>query len=365
MPENPIHSKLRETFVVPDKEQWKQIASQELDGKNPDEILAWNSEEGIPFFSYYDDHELSRQNVSSNFRLTVAEDPYFGPAKWLNLPRVTVTSEKTANQTAHQHLINGADGIIFTLTQKISVDRLLDGIDWQYCSLFFQAEDQNYFRQRIAEYCAGRNLSVQSLNGGLFWDTLPKINPEDTDALKNILSIKSSTAINEIADALLVGTEVLSNHQAKIAATAHNIAFSINVNQLFLENIAKLKALRMLWFQVVRAFGVNEFQSRDLFLHTRSEKWIKEKFQPHGNMLNATTACMSAIMGGANAVTIHPEDESNMMMTRIARNVSNLVREEAHFDKVSDPVAGAYAIDAMVISFAKEAWKIFQQKQTR
>ncbi len=49
------------------------------------------------------------------------------------------------------------------------------------------------------------------------------------------------------------------------------------------------------------------------------------------------------------------------MMDRIARNVSNIIREESYLDKVADPLAGAYAVENMVDRLAQEAWKNFQQ----
>src|SRR5687768_1093273 len=106
MPENSIQSTLRETFLPANKEVWKRIASQELEGKSPDENLSWNSEDQVTFFAYYDRTDEDQNSLSKKFQLTVAADPYFGASKWLNVPSVTVTSEKIANETAIQHLTN-------------------------------------------------------------------------------------------------------------------------------------------------------------------------------------------------------------------------------------------------------------------
>jgi methylmalonyl-CoA mutase len=98
-----------------------------------------------------------------------------------------------------------------------------------------------------------------------------------------------------------------------------------------------------------------------LHLHVRSASWIDEKFQPHGNLLKATTAAMAAVMGGCNALTIDADDANNITMTRMARNVSSILREESHLDKVADPLAGAYAVQEMTHALAHAAWPLLQQ----
>jgi methylmalonyl-CoA mutase len=368
MPQNSIHSKLRETFLSPDKEVWKQFASQELEGKNPDEALSWNSESLIRFFAYYDPSDEKKNNLSKNFRITVADDPYFGPAKWLNVPFVTITSEETANQTALQHLTNGADGILFSSREKINIEYLLQGIDWRYCSLFFIVGDSRNLVSDLKNYISMNALSPEQLSGGLFWDTIPNsesVKDAYIPGLKNVLHINSSTPVREVADALSSGAQFFEQSASPSVDFFTSIAFSLAANNSFLETIAKLKALRFLWYQVAMAYGFTSFSVADLHLHVRSEKWIDEKFQPHGNLLKSTAASMASIIGGANSITIHAEDSANSMMNRIARNVSNLLREESHLDKAADPSAGAYAIDAMTEEFAKHAWKIFQEKQTK
>jgi methylmalonyl-CoA mutase len=143
------------------------------------------------------------------------------------------------------------------------------------------------------------------------------------------------------------------------------IAFSIPIGNNFLQDVSKLKALRLLWYQIVRAYGMRDDQSSHLYIHARSGKWINEKYQPHGNMLKATMAAMASVIGGSNALTVYAEDNGNKMMERIARNVSNILREESHFNKVADPAAGAYVIEQMVNDIAQAAWEQFQSVMKR
>ncbi|MFZ6009577.1 MAG: methylmalonyl-CoA mutase family protein, partial [Bacteroidota bacterium] len=142
--------------------------------------------------------------------------------------------------------------------------------------------------------------------------------------------------------------------------TIGNIAFSLPVGTNFFLEQAKFKAMRLLWFQVAHAYGVKDFKAGQLHIHARGETWTPGNYQPHGNMLKSTTSAMSAIMGGCDALTVLAEDENNAIMSRVARNVSNLLREESHLNKVADPMAGSYALENMVHQLAEQAWKKFQ-----
>jgi methylmalonyl-CoA mutase len=89
---------------------------------------------------------------------------------------------------------------------------------------------------------------------------------------------------------------------------------------------------------------------------------VNESYQPHGNMLKGTTSSIAAVCGGCNSLTVYCEDESNTMMQRMARNTAVILKEESYLSKVADPLAGSYALEAMINDLAKESWKRFQSK---
>jgi methylmalonyl-CoA mutase len=83
-------------------------------------------------------------------------------------------------------------------------------------------------------------------------------------------------------------------------------------------------------------------------------------------MLRATTEAMSAVMGGCDALTVLAYDsvmgdQNSELGERIARNVSILMREEAHLDKIVDPSAGSYYIENLTYQLSTEAWNLFQK----
>jgi methylmalonyl-CoA mutase len=139
-----------------------------------------------------------------------------------------------------------------------------------------------------------------------------------------------------------------------------NLAFSLASGRNFLLDIAKQKALRLLLYQVGQAFELTQYT--DVNINIRVEPFTDEKFQPHGNMIGGSVSALAAVAGGCDSVTVLPEDENNVTMTRIARNVCNILREESLLSKVADPMAGAYALENIVGELAIASWKDFQHK---
>ena len=140
----------------------------------------------------------------------------------------------------------------------------------------------------------------------------------------------------------------------------HSLAYSISVDTDFFLSIAKIRALKNLYVTLQEAYQIKK--PTPAFVHGYSRPWINEGFQPHGNMLKQTTAAMACAMSGCNSITVEPESFDNKMMSRIARNVSLMLREESHLAKVNDPLAGSFYVDALTHQIADEAWKKFQQR---
>ena len=121
--------------------------------------------------------------------------------------------------------------------------------------------------------------------------------------------------------------------------------------------------MRILWYQVAQSYGVKDYSPDDLYIHGYSDKWINEQFQPHGNMLKGTVAAIAAISGGADGLTIIPEDDQHAVMSRIARNTSVILKAESQLAKVNDPFAGAYGVEVITDRIVRDAWAKFQANQ--
>jgi methylmalonyl-CoA mutase len=255
-------------------------------------------------------------------------------------------------------------------TKNFSIEKLLEKIEWPYCQLSFVCSADFSFAERIANYCLSKSYKASEIAGAIFWKKNPIIRKaafQKLNELENFsplgIFLEPQQPADEISKALLRGVEAIKaqlDQQQPARQAVRSISFSIAVGNNFLVEISKLKALRMLWYQVVCAFGENSYDPNQLHIHGRCDAWVSESFQPHGNMLKSTTASISAICGGCNSLTVMGEQVGNSLMERMARNVSLILREESHLNKVADPVAGSYAIETLTHELAREAWQRFQ-----
>jgi methylmalonyl-CoA mutase len=156
-----------------------------------------------------------------------------------------------------------------------------------------------------------------------------------------------ATAVQEVALALSAGADVLA-----VGGTVKTVAFSTGSNH-FME-IAKLRAFRLLWPAVARAFNPSDTGAVRIHACTAGEN--KTLYDPHVNMLRVVTEALSAVIGGCDSLTI----TACRFDAHLADNVHHILREESHIDAVADPAAGSYYVEALTDKVAREAWALFQ-----
>jgi methylmalonyl-CoA mutase len=157
---------------------------------------------------------------------------------------------------------------------------------------------------------------------------------------------QGATATQEVAYALAQGADRLAAGQA-----VTTLGFAIGSNH-FME-IAKLRSARLLWPAVASAFGV----AGEVRIHARTAGENKTLYGSSVNMLRVTTEALSAVLGGCDSLTITPCGFD----PHLADNVHHILREESHLDKVRDPGAGSYYIEALTGAVSAEAWALFQE----
>lgn len=371
-----IHDLLKHSFPKSNKEIWASAASKEIQGKNPFEVLAWQSEDQITFFPYYDKQDAEKFYYLKNFQTEPSKIVNEGSRLWKNLPFISVHDFQIANDIALNHLQNGADGILFDIRKfkVVDINRLLNEINWTYCNVSFLVTSSSHICDNITEFIRKKNYEKTFLEGTLFWETVPHIDHTVLKSLSDFenfhalgIYLPSSTPVDEISNALQKIVSIMDMLTDKGYDKKHvwrNISVSCPTGLNFFLEIAKLKALRFLLYQLANAFEIPDYQYMDFKIHSRSEHSSNEKFQPHGNVLKGTYAALSAVSGGCDSLTILTEDENNMMLNRIVRNISNILREESHMDKVSDPIAGSDTVNSLVHQIAQVAWADFQKKIT-
>ncbi|MBN6185716.1 acyl-CoA mutase large subunit family protein [Aneurinibacillus sp. BA2021] len=175
------------------------------------------------------------------------------------------------------------------------------------------------------------------------------------------------SAVQELAFALATGTayiRALQERELEIDAIASHMMFSFSVGTNVFMEIAKLRAARVLWSQIVRAFGGTDDASR-MTMHARTSAWTKTMYDPYVNMLRVTAESFAAVLGGVNSLHVSPFDEvigeADEFSRRIARNTQLLLAEEAHLAKVIDPAGGSWYIETLTDEVAAKAWALFQE----
>lgn len=349
-------------FLASSLADWQDAARQELGETEPMEKLSHNKG-SIKVKPYYDG---STNAQLGDFQQLPAINPYYGARSWMNSPRIQVNDEKEANELALTYLQSGADGILFEpVKANLRFDVLLDQIKPEFCTISFLIHSEHAKNAKDFKSWVAKSNDYNTLAGCLFWEDLSEITFKELKFnSKNFfpfgLSIPShENAEDEIVFGLVKAAHFLESisDQHDVEHTLNQFSFSLSIgNDLFLE-IAKLKALRNLWYQIQGANGVKEM--KPLHIHARSTAWTTEAFQPHGNMIKSTLAALSSIAGGCDSLTIEPEG-TDQTENRIARNVSSVLREESYLSNVADPTAGSYYLDSLIAALSEKAWQKFQ-----
>jgi methylmalonyl-CoA mutase len=127
--------------------------------------------------------------------------------------------------------------------------------------------------------------------------------------------------------------------------------------------IAKLRAARILWANIMTAYEPECKCAEKIYLHAVTSMWNQTVYDSYVNMLRGTTEAMSAAIGGVHSLEVLPFNaattKNDEFSERIARNVQLLLKNESHFDNVVDPAGGSYFIENLTASIAEEAWKLF------
>lgn len=184
---------------------------------------------------------------------------------------------------------------------------------------------------------------------------------------ENVYHDGGASAAEELAFAIATGVEYLRELDARdvdIDDAAVRMRFSFSIGSHFFMEIAKLRAARMLWANVVEAFGGSE-EARQMTIHTRTSARTKTVHDPYVNMLRSTTEAFAGIIGGTDSLHVSPFDEAirpaDEFSRRIARNTQLILQNEAHLTKVADPAGGSWYIESLTDELAEKAWALFQQ----
>jgi methylmalonyl-CoA mutase len=139
------------------------------------------------------------------------------------------------------------------------------------------------------------------------------------------------------------------------------VGVTLAATQDMFATLAKFRAMRLMWRRVLDAAGLPDAPLR---LHAETSWRMMAKLDPHTNILRATAAVFGAGLGGADSIAVLPfsltQGLPNAFARRVARNVQNVLLEEANLWRVADPASGAGYIEAYTQGLCEAAWAVFQ-----
>lgn len=176
-----------------------------------------------------------------------------------------------------------------------------------------------------------------------------------------------ASAVQEVAAAMATAVaylDALTEQGFTVDEVAKNIRFRFALGANFFMEIAKLRAARVIWAQIVKAYGGSEEAGRiDIAAETSS--FTKTVYDPYVNVLRATTQAFSGVVGGVNALSVTPFDaairRSDEHARRISRNIQIMMQNEFNLMSPVDPAGGSWYIETLTGQLAEAIWAELQQ----
>lgn len=400
--------KLFEEFPPVSTEAWKEKVVADLKGADFDRKLVWRTNEGFTVQPFYRQEDLTNLNYLDTLP---GEFPYVRGTKtndneWLVRQNIIVKDFAEANKKALDVLMKGVTSLGFVFNECIDVtvedmgvllkDICLEAVEINFVAKCFTCK----IAEAFAEYVLASTYDPATINASVAFDSLgnyliygrfknglahvieqAKDLIEKTSKLSKyrVLAVNGknfgnagASVVQELAFSLSQGAEYLSLlTEAGVAVedVAKNLKFNLSVSSNYFMEIAKFRAGRMLWAQIVKAYEPKCECGCKMKVNAETGSWNKTFYDPYVNMLRTQTEAMSAALGGADSITVLPfnaiYEDPTTFSDRIARNQQLLLKEESHFDKIVDPAAGSYYIEELTASIADEAWKLFLEIQDK
>ncbi|MDL2251742.1 acyl-CoA mutase large subunit family protein [Odoribacter sp. OttesenSCG-928-J03] len=405
-----VNSTLFSEFAPNTMQEWLDKVTADLKGADFGKKLVWKTNEGFDVQPMY---RLENMKDLKNLDCLPGEFPFVRGNKlnnnnWFVRQDIVVEDVAEANKKALDILNRGVDSLGFVLKgskvyteEEIAAllkDIHLDCVEINFICEGHKLETIKAFKAAVFK----RGIKPEKIQGGI------NINPlgmylrkgklcagnlddmkavikgalEDLSAYRNFKPLEvdgylfhnsGSSIVQELAFSLALGVQyldVLTDAGMNVKEITPRMRFSFATGSKYFMEIAKLRAARYLWAQIVKAYVPNaECECvYQMNIHAETSEWNKTVYDPNVNMLRTQTEAMSAILGGVDSFNVHPFDyvyecHPSELAERVARNQQLLLKEESHFAKIVDAAGGSYYIEELTESIAEAAWKLFLEVQ--
>lgn len=365
-----MSKKLFNQFEPVSAKAWKQKIQLDLKGADYNDTLIWNSPEGIDVKPFYSKEDIE-QTIS----------PINTNNGWKICQIIYVKSAEKGNKKAIDVLNRGAESLHFIIANDaINPSELLQNIDLKKVSILFElaflskdyaATLNDIAKKEQASFYLLTDIIGHLAKTGNWYKNLKDDHKILEYIVANCVPLKSSISINtslyqnsganitqQLAYALAHANEYLNHLGSSIKG---KVVFNVAIGSNYFFEIAKLKALRLLWNTLALEYFNNVPFCIINAVPTKRNKTI---YDYNTNLLRTTTECMSASLGSTDFISNVRYDaiyhENNEFGERIARNQLLVLKHESYFDTVNNPTEGAYYIETLTTQLANKALAIFK-----
>lgn len=390
--------KLFDMFPPISTEEWMAKINVDLKGADFNKKLVWRTNEGFNVMPFYRKEDLEGLPTLGTLP---GEFPYVRGTRdnneWLIRQHIQGKTAAEVLANARHALDRGVESIGISLCHDLTPDALpeiLKGIDLKKvevnisCCPGKAVEVAELLVASIIEQDAAANFRGavefnpfrRLLKRGLeFPKDLKETALKLYDVVKDVKNLRcfavdtymlnnaGAFITQELGYALAWGAEwltLLTEAGLKPCEVNDRIKFNMGISSNYFMELAKFRAGRMLWAEIVKAYGADE-ECCKMWVHAVTSQFNQTIYDAHVNLLRSMTETMSAALAGVNSIETLPFDlqfkNPDEFSERIARNQQLLLREESHLDKVVDPAGGSYYIEVLTTSIAREAWKLFNE----
>lgn len=391
--------KLFTEFAAPTTQEWLDKIQVDLKGADFNKKLVWRTNEGFnvqPFYRREDVLKLKTPDALPG------EFPFVRGNKkndnsWYVRQNIIADNAAEANAKALDILNKGVDSLGFRFHgDKVNaefVETLLDGIRCDIVEVSFRTCQRHVLELAdiLTAYFEKKGYDKEKIVGGIGFDPIEKmvVGGKDTTPLlataprlveklkdyphmrcimvhSEALNNSGAYIVQELGYALAWGNEYL--HQlveagVDVDLAARSIKFYMGISENYFMEIAKFRAARLLWAEIVKQYEPKCDCSCKMIVNAATTSYNKTMFDSYVNLLRTQTEAMSAALGGVHSIVVTPfnavYEKPTEFSERIARNQQLLLKEESHFDKVVDPSSGSYYIEELTHSLADVAWRQF------
>jgi len=178
-----------------------------------------------------------------------------------------------------------------------------------------------------------------------------------------------ASAVDELGIVLAVGLTYLREMSQRgwdTEEVARKMSFTLSLGSNFFMDLAKIRAFRLLWAQVLAASGIDD--GIDPRLYGRTALYNKTVHDPYVNLLRTSTEAFCGILGGLDGITVGTLDECirvpETFTRRISTNTHIILSEECELKRVVDPAGGSWYLEKLTDELARIAWKVMQKVET-